>query len=60
MFDTGTRPCLWLFKANARSCSLPEELALVHHYAAIYVAIYTQIPTQLHSAYVSGINECLE
>lgn len=60
MFDTGTRPRLCSFKADARSRSLLEELALVHHYTAVYVAIYTQIPTQLHGVYVSGINECLE
>lgn len=54
MFDTGTKPHLRLFKANARSRSLPEELALVHRCAAVYVATYTHIPTQLHGACVSG------
>lgn len=53
VFDTGTRPRLCLFKANTRSRSLPKELAQVHHYAAVCVAIYTQIPTQLHGVYFS-------
>lgn len=56
MFDTGARSHLCLFEA----CSLPEELALVHHYPALYVAIYTQIPTHLQRALVSSVNECLE
>lgn len=46
MFDTGTRSHLFLSEDNARSHSLPEELALVHHYSAVYVAIYTQINLQ--------------
>lgn len=46
MFDTGTRSRICLSEDNARSHSLSEELALVHHYPAVYVAIYTQIHLQ--------------
>lgn len=53
-FDTGTRPHLCLLKAHAWSDGLSEELALVRHHIAGYLAIQTQIPTQLHGVYVSS------
>lgn len=54
MFDTGTRPRLCLLKAHAWSDGLSEELVLFHHHIAVYLAVQTQIPTELHGAYVSS------